>query len=434
VNRRSFLRNTAAAPFFIRHLLSAPPSDKLRLASFGASGMAYYTLDGIARHANVTLACVAEVDSSRLTQLKQKYPDARVYADWREMLRKERRNLDIACVGTPDHMHAPMAMTAMRQGLHVYVQKPLAHDIHEIRTLTAAARAHNLITQMGIQQHSSREYQTAVAVIQGGAIGKIKEVHSFSNKQWGDPAPVPDRSDPVPSGLNWDAWLGVSTPRAFLTDYYHPANWRKRIDFGTATFGDMGCHIFDPVFSALQLTAPLSVRSEGPAPGQHNWALNSIIHYVFPGTSVTEGDKITVHWYDGEARPPAEVQALLGTRRIPGQGSIFIGTKGIMLLPHTALPILLPEEQFQGFEMPAFEPVNHYFQFAEAVLGKKRVTTPFDYSGPLTESVLLGPLATHFPQTTLEWNAARMKFGNSPEASARVRRDYRAGWRVRGLG
>jgi predicted dehydrogenase len=433
VNRRSFLQHSAAAPFFIRNLLSAPPSGKLRLASFGASGMAYYTLDGIARHPNVTLACVAEVDSSRLGQMKQKYPDARVYANWREMLRKERKNLDIACVGTPDHMHAPMAMTAMRQGLHVYVQKPLAHDLHEIRTLTAAARSKKLITQMGIQQHSSREYQTAVAVIQSGAIGKVKEVHAFSNKQWGDPAPVPDRSDPVPSSLNWDDWLGVSTPRPFLTGYYHPANWRKRIDFGTATFGDMGCHIFDPVFGSLRLTAPISVRSEGPAPGQHNWALNSIIHYVFPGTSVTEGKTVAIHWYDGEARPPQEVQALLGTRRIPGQGSIFIGTKGVMLLPHTAMPILLPEADFQGYQMPPFEPVNHYFQFADAVLGKKKTTTPFDYSGPLTESVLLGPLATHFPQTTLEWNAAKMKFKNSPEATRLVRRTYRAGWQVKGL-
>jgi predicted dehydrogenase len=433
VNRRSFIQTSAAAPFFIRNLLSAPPGGKLRLASFGASNMAYYTLDGIARHPNVTLACVAEVDSSRLGQLKQKYPDAKVYRNWREMLRKERGNIDIACVGTPDHMHASMAMTAMRQGIHVYVQKPLAHDIHEIRSLTLAARAKNRITQMGIQEHSSREYQTAVAVIQAGAIGKVKEVHSFSNKQWGDPDPVPDRSDPVPSSLDWDAWIGVSTPRPFLVDYYHPANWRKRIDFGTATFGDMGCHIFDPVFGALKLTAPLSVRSEGPAPGQHNWALNSIIHYVFPGTEVTEGKTVPIHWYDGEARPPQEVQTLLGGRAVPGQGSIFIGTKGVMLLPHTAMPILLPEADFQGYSMPAIEPLNHYFQFADAVLGKTKTTTPFDYAGPLTESVLLGPLATRFPRTTLEWNAAKMRFTNSPEATAHVRRAYRAGWQVKGL-
>src|SRR5262249_12986315 len=163
--------------------------------------------------------------------------------------------------------------------------------------------------------------------------------------------------------LNWDAWLGVSTPRPFLTDYYHPSNWRKRIDFGTATFGDMGCHIFDPVFGALIVTAPISFRSEGPAPGQLTWALISISHDVFPVPPVTEGKTVPIHWYDGDARPPKEVQALLGTRPVPAQGSIFIGTKGVMLLPHTAMPVLLPEADFQGYQIPAFEPQNHYFQF-----------------------------------------------------------------------
>jgi predicted dehydrogenase len=434
MQRRTFLKTTAAAPFFIRNLISAPPSGKLRLAAFGASNMAYFTLEGIARHANVTLACVAEVDSSRLGQLKQKYSDARVYQDWRDMLKKERHNIDIACVGTPDHMHAPTAMSAMRQGLHVYVQKPLAHDIYEVRKLTEEARSKKLVSQMGIQVHSSREYQTAVQVIQNEAIGKVKEVHTWSNKAWGDTTPMPDRSDPVPASLDWDGWLGVMAKRPFIGDeYYHPQNWRKRIDFGTATFGDMGCHIYDPVFGALRLTAPLSVRSEGPAPGQHNWALNSIIHYVFPGTSVTEGKTVAVTWYDGEEKPPQEVQQLLGSHKLPGQGSIFIGTKGVMLLPHTAMPILLPEADFRDYKMPAIEPLNHYFQFVDAVLGKTKTTTSFDYSGPLTESVLLGPLATRFPKTTLEWNSAKLKFKNSPEATAHVRRQYRAGWHVPGL-
>lgn len=434
MNRRSFLQSTAVAPFFVREMLSKPPSGKLRLAAFGASNMAYVTLQQIARNPNVELVCAAEVDSSRLGQLKQNFPNARVYQDWRAMLKKERKNLDIACVGTPDHMHAPIAMSAMRQGLHVYVQKPLAHDIFEIRRLTEFARAKGLVTQMGIQQHSAREYQTAVQVIQSGAIGKVKEVHSWSNKKWGDPTPMPDRSDPVPPSLDWDQWLGVMAKRPFIGDqYYHPMNWRKRIDFGTATFGDMGCHIYDPVFGSLRLTAAVSVRSEGPAPGQHSWALDSKIHYVFPGTDVTDGKTVAVTWYDGDQKPPQEVQALIGTRKWPDQGSMFLGTKGIMLLPHTAMPILLPEGDFADFKMPQIEPVNHYFQFVEAVRGNGKTTTLFDYSGPLTEAVLLGPLATRFPQTTLEWNAARMKFTNSPEATRYVRREYRAGWHIKGL-
>src|SRR3954467_11922223 len=434
MDRRSFLQTTAAAPFFIKNLISAPPSGKLRLAAFGASNMAYVTLQQIARNPNVTLVAAAEVDSSRVGQLKQNFPDAKVYQDWRELLKKEKGNLDIACVGTPDHMHAPIAMSAMRQGLHVYVQKPLAHDLYEIRKLTEIARSKKLVSQMGIQVHSSREYQTAVQLIQSEAIGKVKEVHSWSNKTWGDLSPMPDRSDPAPSGFDWDGWLGVMSKRPYIGDeYYHPANWRKRIDFGTATFGDMGCHIYDPVFGALRLTAPISVRSEGPAPTQFNWALNSVIHYVFPGTSVSEGKTVAVTWYDGEQRPPQEVQQLLGSRQMPGQGSIFIGTKGAMLLPHSTMPELLPVADFRDYKMPQIEPINHYFQFVDAVRGKAKATTSFDYAGPLTEAVLLGPLATRFPKTTLEWNSAKLKFKNSSEATNHVRREYRAGWKVKGL-
>jgi predicted dehydrogenase len=436
-NRRSFFRQVAAggvaAPFFIRNLISAPRSSTLRLASFGAGGMAYATLDGIATHPDVTLACVAEVDSTRLDQVKKKYPDARLYENWRQMLDKERKNIDIACVGTPDHMHAPMAMSAMQLGLHVYVQKPLTHDIHEARRLREMARKKKLVTQMGIQVHSSREYRTAVEVIRSGAIGKVKEVHSWSEKKWGDPDPLPDRADPIPPALNWDQWLGVAEPRPYLNGYYHPSNWRKRIDFGTATFGDMGCHILDPVFGSLELTAPVAVRSEGPAPNQHSWAVNTVIHYTFPGTPLTEGKTVQITWYDGDERPPKEVQALLGSRRLPGQGSIFIGTSGVMLLPHTALPVLLPQEQFKDFAMPKMEAVNHYHQFVNAVLGKDKASAAFDYSGPLTEAVLLGPVASRFPKTTLEWNVGKMKFKNSPEASRLIRRKYRAGWKVKGL-
>lgn len=429
INRRAFL----AAPFFVRNLISAPPSDQFRLGAFGAGGMAFVTFDVLLRHPKVKLVCVAEVDSAQLAQQKKRAPDATVYPDWRKMLAKERRNIDAVCVGTPDHMHAPMAMTAMHMGLHVYQQKPMAHSVDEVHRLTAMARKKKLVTQMGIQIHSSREYKTAVDLVQGGAIGKIKEVHSFSEKKWGDSDPLPQRTDPVPSTFNWDAWIGVAQPRPFITDVYHPVNWRKRIDFGTATFGDMGCHILDPVFGALGLAAPISVRSEGAAPNGQSWALHSVIHYEFPGTSVTEGKTVPVTWYDGDARPPQEIQELLGTRKLPGQGSVFVGTKGVMLLPHIGMPVLLPENQFSGFPMPQRETVNHYFQFVDAVMGNGKTTTSFDYSGPLTEAVLLGPLSTRFPKTTLLWDSAKLKFSNSPEANQYVRTTYREGWKVKGL-
>jgi predicted dehydrogenase len=433
-HRRLFLRTAAAAPFFVREMLSKPPSGTLRLASFGASGMAFETLDAIASHPKVRLACVAEVDSNKLDKVKQKYPDARLYQDWREMLRKERGQIDAACVGTPDHMHAPQAIRSMRLGLPVYVQKPLAHDVHEVRTLMKMARSKNLATQMGIQIHSSREYKTAVKVIQSGAIGKVKEVHTWSSKKWGDTAKLPTAADPVPDGFNWDQWLGVAAARPFIKDVYHPGNWRKRLDFGTATFGDMGCHILDPVFGAMQLESPVSVRSEGAAPNGESWALDTLIKYVFPGNSLTAEKTMPLTWYDGDRLPPEDVRALLGEVKFPDQGSIFIGTKGQMLLPHIAMPVLLPAKAFSGFVMPEEEKTDHYFEFADAVLGKGKTSAPFDFSGPLTEAVLLGPLATRFPNTTLEWNGAKAKFSNLLDANTFLRRKYRAGWSVPGLG
>ena len=429
-SRRSLL---TTAPFAVRELLSKPRAGTLRLAAFGGDGMAYVTLDQIAQHPKVKLVAVAEIDTAKTGPVKRKYPDARLYQDWREMLAKERRNVDICCVGTPDHMHAPQAMSAMQLGWHVYQQKPMAHDLYEVRQLALMARRKKLVTQMGIQVHSRIEYRTVVALIRSGAIGKIKEVHSWSEKKWGDTDPLPEPVEQAPASLNWDQWLGVASARPYISDVYHPVNWRKRLDFGTATFGDMGCHILDPVFASLGLTAPVSVRSEGPAPNRQSWALNSVIHYVFPGTPMTEGKTVPVSWYDGDERPPQEVQALLGTRKMPGQGSIFIGTKGVVLLPHTAMPVLLPEDPFRGFELPKAETSNHYHQWVDAVLGDGKATTSFDYAGPLTEAVLLGPLATRFPNTTLEWNSARLAFRNSPEANAFVRRKYRAGWEVKGL-
>jgi predicted dehydrogenase len=400
VSRRSFLQHASAgafaAPFFIRNLISAPPSSTLRLASFGAGGMAYWTLRGIATHPKVKLACVAEVDSAKLKQVKAEYGGATVYEDWRQMLDKERKHLDIVCVGTPDHMHAPMAMASMRRGLHVYAQKPLTHDIFETRRLTEFARKKKLVTQMGIQIHSTAEYQTAVALVQQGAIGKIKEVHSWSEKKWGDPDPLPDRSDPIPSTLNWDLWLGVCAPRPYLKGYYHPGNWRKRIDFGTATFGDMGCHIFDPVFAALQLTAPISVRSEGPVPSKQNGrSTPSSTTFFQPrrtprtrrlkwfGTTATSGLPRRFKNWPVRRRSPARARSLSERK-----ASCWCRTWRAPRFTRRRSSRISQSQGHGGASLPPF---------VDAVLGTTKASAPFDYSGPLTEGVLLGTIATRFP-------------------------------------
>ncbi|HZT79885.1 MAG TPA: Gfo/Idh/MocA family oxidoreductase [Gemmataceae bacterium] len=435
ISRRAALKRLAAAglaaPFVFRAHAGAAPSETLRHASFGANGMALSDIRSLTASKNLQLVAVAEVDLNRAADVKKQFPNVKVYQDWRELLDKE-KGLDSANISTPDHMHAPITMRCMHQGLHVYTQKPLTQTIYEARQLTKVARDKKLVTQMGIQIHSHEVHRTVVAIIQEGLIGKVKEVHSWSGKQWGDRSPRPDRTDPIPAGFNWDFWLGVAAERPFIGGgYYHPGNWRKRLDFGTGTFGDMGCHILDPVFASLALTAPTSVRSDGDAPNADNWGLDVQVRYVFPGTKYT-AETLTLHWYNGNKRPPEEVKKLIG-RDFNDQGSVYIGTDGVLYSPYIAAPVLLPAERFVGRKVPKLGGQNHYLQFVEACRGNGKTSAPFDYSGPLTEAVLLGCLSTRFPQTTLDWNAAKLAVTNVKEANRFVRRQYRKGWEVEGL-
>lgn len=435
ITRRDVLRKFAAtgfaAPFIFRTHASAAPSETLYHASFGASGMAFSDIESLTESKNLKLVAVADVDLRRTEQVKKRFPDVKVYQDWRELLDKE-KGLNSVNVSTPDHMHGPITMSAMQRGLHVYTQKPLTQTIYEARQLTRVAGEKKLVTQMGIQIHSHEVHRTVVATIQDGAIGKVKEVHSWSGKQWGDRKPRPDRKDSVPEKLNWDFWLGVAAERPFIDHYYHPGEWRKRLDFGTGTFGDMGCHILDPVFTSLALGAPRSVRSEGGSPNADSWGLDSHVVYVYPATPHTT-ETLTLHWYDGDQRPPAEVKSLIGERSLSDQGSIYIGTKGVLYSPYIDMPVLLPAENFKDYKLPNPGGNNHYLQFVEACRGNGKTSAPFDYAGPLTESVLLGCLATRFPKTTLDWNTADLKITNESDANRFVRRKYRKGWEVAGL-
>jgi predicted dehydrogenase len=423
-----------AAPFIATHALAQPASRRLRHASFGADGMAWSDLTEIANCPNVDIVAVCDVDLDRMGEAKKRFPAARFYQDWRKLLDQEAGNIDSVNISTPDHAHAPMAVSAMQLGKHVYGQKPLAHEIHEVRRMTELAHQHKLVTQMGIQIHSWVYYRMAVRLVQDGVIGRVKEVHSWCPKSWGDPAPRPERNDPVPANFDWDLWLGVCAERPFLGGaYYHPANWRKRLDFGTGTLGDMGCHIFDPLFEAIGLTPPISIRSEGPAPNQWNWAPDGRVHYQFAGTSRTAGKVLPVTWYDGEAKPPAEVLGLLEGDAIPNTGSILIGTEGVLLLPHLdSRPALYPVSKFKDFNLPQVKGANHWRQFVEACQGGGKTTADFAYAGPLTETILLGGIASRFPQTTLQWRAGRMKF-DLREANHFIRREYRKGWEIKGL-
>ncbi len=431
-SRRSLLKllgtSAASAPFVTSNLLAQEPVKTLRHASFGAGGMAWSDLTQFAACKNVEIVAVCDVDLKQTAEARKKFPNARIYQDWRELLDKEAGNIDSVNVSTPDHMHAPIGMRAMQLGKHVYGQKPLAHSLHEVRQMTEFAKGAKVVTQMGIQVHSTAYYRIAAQVLKDRGVGKIKEVHSWSSKTWGDPSARPDTTEPVPADFDWDLWLGVRAERPFIGgEYYHPGNWRKRLDFGTGTLGDMGCHILDPVFEGLGLGGPVSVRSEGPAPNSWNWAIDGKVIYTFDGTPMTEGKTLQVTWYDGAARPAAEIIALLEGKEFPDQGSIFIGTEGVILLPHIGLPELLPKEKFKDYQLPRIKGLNHWEQFIEACRGNGETSANFAYAGPLTEAILLGGIASRFPNTTLAWNSRELKF-DLADANRFVREEYRKGW------
>lgn len=431
MNRRTALKTAAAfaVPFAFR--LSAAPGETVRHASFGAGGMALTDLKALATHTNLNLVAICDVDSDRLAACLKLFPNAKPYGDWRELLDKEK--LDSVNVSTPDHMHAPIAMSAMNRGLAVYCQKPLTHTLHEARKLTEAAAAKKLVTQMGIQIHSHEAHRTTVKLVQSGAVGKITAVHSWMGKGWGDPTPLPDRQDKVPETLKWDNWLGVAAERPFLAqDYYHPSNWRKRLDFGTGTLGDMGCHILDPIFSSLELTAPTSAKCSAGGIKFTNWGLDNRVTWTFPGTKHTAAT-VTLTWTDGAAKPDADLLAKYGVTKPGAAGTLYVGEKGAILSPYYATPSLLPAEQFKEVVVEKVPSENHWHQFVDAVRGKGKTAAPFSFAGPLTETVLVGCLAERFPDQEIQWDAKALKVTNVAAANQFVKKEYRKGWDVEGL-
>lgn len=433
INRREALAmaaSTFAAPF----ALSQPaPSGIVRHAGIGAGGMALTDLLAIASHKQVEIVAVADVDakafeSEKFKELLAKFPKMKLYGDWRKLLAEEKA-LDSVNVSTPDHMHAAPAMTALQRGLAVYCQKPLTRTLHECRTLAITAERRKLVTQMGIQMHSHHAHRTAVALVQSGVIGPVSAVHCWMGKGWGDPEPPPDRTDTPPEHLDWDGWLGVAAERPFIGGhYYHPANWRKRLDFGLGTLGDMACHILDPVFTALGLGPPETVLCTEGGVNEFNWGLDNRVEWQFPGTERTT-ESLAITWCDGALQPPDELfEGLEGKRA--GAGSIYVGTKGRLYSPAYSTPKLLPADLG---EVKAEPSGNHWHEFIDAVRGAGRTSTPFSFAGPLTEAVLLGCLAQRFPKQKLAWNTAAMKIADLPAADRFIRSAYRAGWEVPGL-
>jgi predicted dehydrogenase len=435
LSRRRFLQAgaaVAAIPLISSGVRAASPNGKLRTAHIGVGGMGGADLGSVSSHAQVEVAALCDVDQGTLERTLAKHPEAKTFRDYRELFDAMGDSIDAVVVSTPDHTHAPAAMTALNLGKPVYCQKPLTHEVFEARQLRLAAEKKKLPTQMGIQVHSSPPYRRAVRMIQDGVIGKVSRVYAWSNKNWGyDGGPFTSHQAP-PDSLAWNLWLGVAAERPFTPQVYHPGAWRKLIDFGTGTLGDMGVHIFDTPYAALELTAPKWAKTTCRPPTGVGHPEKNVVEYEFPGTKHTT-DSLIWKWYDGAFAPPKSDELDLSGIDLPGQGSLFIGEEGQMLLPHVGEAKLFPEEKFRDYKRPEVESDNHYHQWVNACLGEGKTSASFSYAGPLTEALLLGVVANRFPDTKLEWDAESLEVTNLPEANKLLRRDYRDGFEVAGL-
>jgi predicted dehydrogenase len=374
---------------------------------------------------NIVALC--DVDFKHAAGTFQRFPGAKKYRDFRRMLDKEGKNLDAVTVSTPDNTHAVAAMTAIKMGKHVYCQKPLAHDVFEVRQLTEAARKHKVMTQMGIQIHAEESVKLVVEIIKSGLIGKVRKVDIWSNKNWGG-GTRPKETPPEPEWLDWDLWLGPAPERPYHPAYL-PGNWRRWWDFGTGTLGDMGCHIIDPVFWALDLGYPKSMEAHPTRFNNETYPEATVVRWEFAARGKLP--PVTVTWYDGANKPPQPKELEPG-RNLPGQGGLYYGEKGTILAPHMGGPRLIPESKMRGFRRP--EPflgrgINHYQEWIRACKGGPKPSANFDYSGPLTETILLGNVAARAGEK-LDWDGPNLKVTNLPEANKCLSRKYRRGWKL----
>ena len=405
---------------------------ELHVAAIGVTGMGWTDLSSIGSHGKVKFVGFCDIDESRFDKADAAFPGVPHFADYRQLLTELSDKIDAVIVSTPDHMHAPIAMMAMKTGKHVYCQKPLTHTVWESRQMRLMAAKMNVTTQMGNQIHSAAEYRLGVRLIHDGAIGKVREVHSWvgvQGRQYCNRTDRPPAAE-IPAGVNWDLWLGAAPERPFAADVYHPFKWRDWQDFGSGALGDFGCHILDPVFGALGISAPVSIQAMNDGTTSEVWPGPETVTFEFPGTERTADSTIKVIWRDGGLMPPRELAQLPDGVDLPGAGSIFIGENGVMVLPHVGKPSLYPQSKFADFVMPVVAGTSHWHDWVDAAIAGKKTSDGFDYAGPLSETVQLGNIAARLPGQKLEWNTATMKFTGNPAADSMLTKSYRKGFEV----
>jgi predicted dehydrogenase len=472
ISRRNFLKNSAlaAGTFMIvpRFVLGGKgytaPSDQLVIAGVGVGGKGESDLAGFYKSGKARIAFLCDVDDRRAANSVKAFPDAKYYKDWRKLFEKEAKNIDAVSVSTPDHNHAIIAMSAMQLGKHVYVQKPLTHDIYEARALTNAAKKYKVVTQMGDQGSSGDGVRQFVEWYDAGEIGDVHTVYCWTNRPvWPQGIPWPASKAKVPKELDWDLWLGTAPYKDYIEKLV-PFNWRGWWDYGTGALGDMGCHMMQSPFRVLDLQYATNVQAsvgtvyvdefkrgyfpESCPPSSH-------VTLTFPKTAKTKQD-IVLHWMDGGIQPERPEE--LGANEIFGDGGngiLFVGTKGKMMGgTYGANPKLLPTSRTDEVKVKQTIPRvpgganGHYAQWVEACIagyGKMEVSSPFEKAGPLTEALLMANLAIRahdirkpkadgkgfdYPGSSLKllWDNQNMRITNFDEVNQFVKRMYRAGW------
>lgn len=472
-SRRDFVKaaTIAAAGFMIvpRHVLGGKgflaPSDRLIVAGVGVGGKGASDLTGFAKGGKADIAYLCDVDDRRAANSIKAFPKAKYYKDWREMFDKEHKNFDAVSVSTPDHNHAIITLGAMQLKKHVYVQKPLTHDIYEARILTEAAKRYKVVTQMGNQGSSGDGTRRLMEWYNAGTIGEVHTVYCWTDRPvWPQGIAWPATKREVPKELDWNLWLGTA-PQTDYVNKLVPFNWRGWWDYGTGALGDMGCHLVDAPFRALGLKYPTDVECSVGSVYVDEFKRGYFPESCPPSSHVTMtfnsakqgGAPVKLHWMDGGIQPERPVE--LGPDEAFGDGGngvLFIGTKGKMLCDtYGKNPRLLPLTRMQEVNVPMTlarvpgEEAGHYTQWVDAAIagyGKMELSSDFSIAGPLTEALLMGNLAIRgydirtpngnnfrYPgrYKKLLWDGPNMKITNFDAANQFVKREYREGWKLK---
>lgn len=442
-SRRELLKSAGAVAAFTivpRHVLGGqgqtPPSEKLNVAGIGAGGQGGADINEIAKGANIVALCDVDLRPRHREQTTiPKFPDAQVYQDYRKMLDEMDKKIDAVIVGTPDHTHAVIALAAIRRGKHVYCEKPLAHSVAEVRALMKAAQEHKVVTQLGNQGHSFDTIRTFCEWVQDGAIGKVHTIHcGCAAVNTGiDRLARMNEKEEVPAGLDWDLWLGPAQERPYHS-FYLPGSWRGWAPFGNGTIGDWVCHVVDPVFWALNLGAPQTIRAEvkdwDPKTQADVFPRGDVITFEFAAKG--ERGPITLVWHSGTEKIPRPKELEEGRNPVE-TGAYVFGDKGVIMYgSHGAGGVrIIPETAMKAYKRPEQKiprAKEHHADWLAAIREGRKAGSDFSYGGPLTEIALLGLVAQKLPGTKLAWDGPNMRFTNSEEANRYLNPPYRQGW------